>query len=38
MMVLAVSNVVYIIAGVVGLSFLVTALLVLLRAKKREQS
>lgn len=38
MMVLAVSNVFYIIAAVVGLSFLITALLVLLRAKKREQS
>ena len=37
-MVLAVSNVVWIIAAVAGLSFLITALLVLMRAKKREQS
>ena len=38
MMVLAVSNVVWIIAAVAGLTFLITALLVLVRAKKREQS
>ena len=38
MMVLAVSNVVWIIVAVGGLTFLITALLVLVRAKKREQS
>ncbi len=38
MMVLAVSKVVYIIAAVAGLSFLITALLVLVRGKKREKS